>query len=295
MRILVAGDSLGLPRPHRINNYSPDEKELAVPYENTYSSIINRELLEHFNMNPFVEIINRSRRSQTIENVLSEFSDHLFFYEPDVIIMHVGIVDCWFRENLGGKQMVEKDHYKQYLLNMINLLKLRPDCRLIIVGISPTSLKMERKYSGINREIRLYNQILKSQIDHKTIFYIDMEKYINLKSPHQYLLPDDHHLNKEGNKLVAEKLIHLIKAFIYSDKGVHYFNNGDLETAFNYFQKSYNIYPIYIDNICNLLILSYQLEKRELFEQIVEFIKIHKITHIEIQDLLTELMKQIEG
>jgi tetratricopeptide (TPR) repeat protein len=289
MRILVAGDSLGLPRPHRINNYSPNEKELAVAYENTYSSIINRELLEHFKMNPFVEMINRSRRFQTSKNVFDEFTDHLFFYEPDVIIMHVGIVDCWFRENLGGKQMIEKESYKQNILNIIKLLKLRPNCRLIIVGISPTSLKMEKKYPGINREIRLYNQILKSQVDDKTIFYIDMEKYIKIKNPHQYLLLDDHHLNIEGNKLVAEQSIHLIKAFVYSDKGVHYFNNGNLETALDYFQKSFSIHPMYIDNICNLLVLSYQLEKRDLFKQIAEFITSHKITHIEIQNLLSEL------
>lgn len=291
MRILVAGDSLGLPRPHRINNYSPNEKELAVAYENTYSSIINRELLEHFNMNPLVEMINRSRRFQTIKNVFAEFTDHLFFYEPDVIIMHVGIVDLWFRENLGGKQMIEKEIYKQYFLNILKLLKLRPNCKIIIVGISPTSLKMEKKYPGINCEIRLYNQILKSQVDHKTIFYIDMENYVDSKDPNQYLLPDDHHLNKEGNKLVAEKLIYLIKAFVYSDKGVYHYSDGDLLTASDCFKKSFSIHPMYIDNLCNLLVLSYHLEKRDLFEQISEFIKSHKITHTEIQDLLTELIK----
>jgi len=144
MRILVAGDSLGLPRPHRINSYSPDETELAVSYENTYSSILNKELLDYYKMEPNIEVINRSRRFQTIKNVTEEFADHLFFYEPDVIIMQVGIVDCWFRENLSGKQMVDRESYKQYLLKILELLAHRPACKVIIIGISPTSVKMQK-------------------------------------------------------------------------------------------------------------------------------------------------------
>ena len=82
MRILVAGDSLGLPRPHRINDYSLSEYNLAVSYGDTYSSIINKELLTLFKMDPYIEIINKSKRSQTIAGVYSDFIDNLFFISP---------------------------------------------------------------------------------------------------------------------------------------------------------------------------------------------------------------------
>lgn len=58
MRVLFLGDSLGLPRPHRINNYNPDEKELAVRYDETYSSIIGKDLLNYYDFSPFIEIVN---------------------------------------------------------------------------------------------------------------------------------------------------------------------------------------------------------------------------------------------
>lgn len=277
MRILVAGDSLGLPRPHRINNYSPEETELAVRYENTYSSIINRELMKHCNMNPFIEMINRSKRAQTIVGVNQEFVDHLFFYEPDVIIMQVGIVDCWFRENLGGKQMVDRMSYKQNLTRILELLAQRPACKLIIIGIAPTSVKMQKKYPGLNREIRLYNHVLKSNVDHKTVFYIDIEKHIKPQQAQEYLLPDDQHLNREGNRLVADLAISLLKGFIYADLGVQQYNEDNVEGALKYFEQSYEVQPLNLYNIYNLMVIYFGNEQMDKLKPLIEYVKVNKI------------------
>ncbi|MEN2768683.1 SGNH/GDSL hydrolase family protein [Ornithinibacillus xuwenensis] len=273
MRVLFIGDSLGLPRPHRINKYAPNEKELAVAYEETYSSIINMELVRKYNLNPYVEVINRCKRFYTIKNVYEEFSDHLFFFEPDVIVMQVGIVDCWFREELKGKQLVSKDNYEIYLKNILTLLEHRPNCRLIIIGIAPTSTKMEDRFNGINQEIATYNTILKSKINNKNVFYVDMEKYIKPDSVHEYLLPDDHHLNKYGNKLLAELIQDILIAFIESDKGVGFFNQEQYKNALDSFQVSLQRYPYYLDNVYNTLVLAYQLKEQDILEKIVSYIK----------------------
>jgi len=286
MRILVAADSLGLPRPHRINNYSPNETDLAIYYENTYSSIINKELLNYYKMDPYIEVINRSRRFQTIKNVNDEFADHLFFYEPDVIMMHVGIVDCWFRENLEGKQMVDRKNYQQYFLNILELLKNRPSCKLVIVGIAPTSIKMQKRYPGINREIRLYNQVLKSSVDNKTVFYIDMEKHVDPHRTQKYLLPDDSHLNQEGNKLVAEQAISLFKGFIYADLGVQQYNEGNHEGALKYFERSYDAYPLELNNIYNLMVIYFGNQQMDKLNRLIGYVKIHEIDDMDILNIV---------
>ena len=286
MRVLVAGDSLGLPRPHRINSYSPDETDLAVSYEQTYSSIINRELLKYYKMNPYVEVINRSRRSQTIANVAEEFLDHLFFYEPDIIIMQVGLVDCWFREDnaivLDGGDFAD---FKS-ILNILEVLKHRPACKLLIIGIAPTSEKMEKKYNGINQEIRLYNQVLKSVVDNKTIFYVDMEQYVKPEQSLKYLLPDGQHLNQEGNKLVAEKAIGLLKGFIYADLGVQQYNDGDVEEAIRYFEKSYDVAPLDLNNIYNMMVIYFGNQDNEKLEQLINYIRSNKFDDAEILNII---------
>lgn len=289
MRILVAADSLGLPRPHRINSYSPDETDLAVSYEQTYSSIINKELLKFYKMDPYVEVINRSRRSQTIANVADEFLEHLFFYEPNVIIMQVGLVDCWFRENMRRRQLVDKESYKGYLLKILEVLKHRPTCKLLIIGISPTSEKMEKKYQGINHEIRLYNQVLKSVVDNKTIFYIDMEKYVEPEQFQKYLLPDGQHLNQEGNRLVAEKAIGLLKGFIYANLGVHQYNDGHVEEALRCFEQSYEASPLDLNNIYNMMVIYFGNQDKEKLEQLIKYIKNNKIDDAEILNIIEVL------
>lgn len=294
MRVLVAGDSLGLPRPHRIHNYDPSEEELAVAYNETYSSIVNHELFQEFRGKPFIELINRSRRFQTIKGVCQEIWDFLFFYEADVLVLQVGIVDCWFREELDGKQMVNKEEYKLYLEKILELLNLRPNCRLIMVGICPTSLKMENRYPGINQMINDYNAILKEKADQKTTFYIDMEAYVKPDNPHQYLLPDDHHLNKEGNKLVAQKIKAIIRGLIYSDIGVELYNKEDQLKAIKHFSHSFHIYPEYIDNLYNLLVLSYQMKENKLFEQVAQYVQENNLEQLKLREL-QEIIKTLRA
>ncbi|MFC4354693.1 SGNH/GDSL hydrolase family protein [Chryseomicrobium palamuruense] len=287
MRILIAGDSLALPRPHRINSYSPDETELAVTYGETYSSLLHVDLLKDLGDQTFVEIINRSRRSQTIQGIYQEFSDHLFFYEPDFIVVQVGIVDCWFRENLNGKQLIDVTQFEEYLQLIVKLLSLRASTRLIIVGICPTSRKMEKKYTGINNEIVKYNKVLKNSQNNKTVFFIDMCRLINKSNISEYLLPDDHHLSKKGNQVVAENLTIRAKAFFYADKGVHLYNEANKRGALNYFIKSFCYFPEYVDNLYNFLSTSYELRELEQVETILDYLTENKfLIKNELSDLI---------
>ncbi|MFJ3388331.1 SGNH/GDSL hydrolase family protein [Lysinibacillus sp. NPDC086135] len=293
MRILVAGDSLGLPRPHRINDYSLSEYDLAVSYGDTYSSIINKELLTLFKMDPYIEIINKSKRSQTIAGVYSDFIDNLFFHQPDVIIIHVGIVDCWFRDELGGKQYVPLVQYNEYLIKILTYMSFRDECKLILVGISPTSLKMEERYPGINSEIRSYNEVLRSKVNYRNVFYIDMEKYTNIENIHQYLLLDDHHLNVEGNKLIANELLKILKGIIYTQKGVELEKKEDFSKMNEFFLKGFHSYPYNIDTLYNLIITLYEKGDKATLNFVEEFIKTNKIVDPDLQYLFNSIYRII--
>jgi len=290
MRILVAGDSLGLPRPYRINDYSFDETELAVSYENTYSAIINKKLLELFQMDPFTEVINMSRRSQTLEGVYSEFVDNFFFHQPDIFILHVGIVDCWFREELNGGQRVPINKYEKYLDNILQMIRYRPLCKLIIVGICPTSKKMENRYPGINSEIRAYNKILMSKVDSKSIFYIDMEHYVDNGDIYDYLLPDDHHLNVNGNKVVASELLKIIKNIIYMNQGLGLNREADIVQMNLYFKKAYKSYSMNLDTIYNLLVTLFENQEYEELKRLIQNINEAKINDEGIDSLVKDIL-----
>ncbi|TBL73012.1 SGNH/GDSL hydrolase family protein [Paenibacillus thalictri] len=286
MRILVAADSLSLPRPHRINNFNPvTENELAVHYHETYGSLIDRKLRQN-NPELYIEVINRGQRSCTIKSVAEQFADHLFFFQPDVIVLQVGIVDLWYREHLGGKQYVNVHEFSVYYSRILEFIKMRPQVKLAVVGILPTSVKMDTRYSGINKQVTLYNQVLKKGADNNQVFFIDMEPDLNPKQPQQYLLPDDHHLNKAGNQLVAGKLLSLLQAIIYNVAGFQHYQQNHFDEAYSNFVSSYESFSDYADNLYNLICLAFDRNEFLLLKQIFDKIQKHNLHHTELNDLI---------
>lgn len=289
MRILIAGDSLALPRPHRINNYSFLEIDLAVAYEQTYPALLTKELLTDFQFNPYIEVINKSKRGQTIVGVHTEFVDNLFFHQPEIIIMHVGIVDCWFRDELGGKQHVPIEQFTAYLDKILSYLKLREECRLILVGIAPTSVKMDGRYPGLNKAIMNYNKVLYSKVDYKNVFYIPVEKFVKISDVHHYLLPDDQHLNVVGNHLVAKEVLRIIKGIIFTKQGYLLQSDNDFNKMKRMFYRAYQEYPQNIDTLYNLIVTSYETGDTSLLNEIIKFIIDNKIIDYELEMLINQL------
>ncbi|MFS0817748.1 SGNH/GDSL hydrolase family protein [Lysinibacillus sp. 1P01SD] len=295
MRILIAGDSLSLPRPHRINSFSFDEKELAVGYEQTYPAIIIKDLLMTYKFNPYIELINKSKRGQTIAGVYSEFIDYLFFHEPEIIILHVGIVDCWFRDELNGKQRVPKDEFAVYLDRILSYLKFREECKLILIGIAPTSLKMESRFPKINEAIKSYNKILSSKEDYKNIFYVPLENQIDIREIQKYLLPDHQHLNVEGNRLVANELLKIIKGIVNTRQGYMIHKETNYNELKEIFYSSYKEYPKNIDTIYNLMVTAYETEDTDLLYELINFINASNIYDYELGILINEIYKQVKN
>ncbi|CAI8998291.1 GDSL-like Lipase/Acylhydrolase [Brevibacillus sp. IT-7CA2] len=293
MNILILGDSLALPRPHRINNFDPiQDKELAVHFNETYGFLLEKELRSQFTEMNFT-VTNRAQRFSTIKNISEQFTDHLFFFQPDVIVMQVGIVDCWFREELGGKQIVEIEEFEQYYKKIISLVELRPQTKLIVIGICKTSLKMEQRYPGTLTQISLYNDILKNGENHSQVFFIDMETHIEPSDPHVYLLPDDHHLNKRGNLLVSTFLLNIIIAFYENIAGCNAFET-EIDTSYKHFTRSFGYYPYYGDNLYNLIYLSFQMQDLKKTTEYIKFVRENKIKHTLLPQLVDMIKEQIK-
>jgi len=243
MNILIIGDSLALPRPHRIKSFNPaEEHQLAVHFQETYGMLIQEHLYRSF-PEEFSTVTNRAVRSCTLKHILSEWMDHLYIFTPDVVILQVGVVDCWFREELGGAQMVPHDEFVKLLDDLIHMLKLRPNTKVIAVGIALTSNKMEQRYPGILNEIRKYNRTLRSKVDHRQFFYVDMEPFTDPNQQNKYLLPDDSHLNKEGNRLVSQLLLPFIEAQVHARKASRHQENGDWQNAHERLKEAFHLYP----------------------------------------------------
>lgn len=216
-KIVILGDSLGLPR-----------EELS--FEETYPFVLETKLFKTF------KIISKHKRANDTKRQVVGLYDDVELYKPDIVIVHLGIVDCaprlfyrkekilfsyinkivpiikimskyrFFLTKKLPKVYVKPSEYERNILKIIHFLEER-SIKIILVGITSTNLKNTEKSFAYDENINKYNNILEKIVKNKKkINFIDMYQY-----GEDILLEDGHHLNVKGSKSLALKILEIIK------------------------------------------------------------------------------------
>lgn len=200
MRILFLTDSLSLPR---------EADGETVKFDQTYINLLRKDFPEH-------TIADCAIGGATIWDLFRQ-SAYYKYFEPDLVILHCGIVDCapraftafeqkllnkmglrpkgltkFLRKHRGLKLSPEPKFYKTAL----RLKKQFDKVNMYSIGILPASGEYESKVPGIKSSIATYNSILA-----KIFKFIDNDSF-----PYEGILSDHHHLNKKGHKEIADRI-----------------------------------------------------------------------------------------
>jgi len=215
MRILLVTDSLGLPR-----------EDVAI--DKTWTYLFIKKYKEHH------EIFTFLRRSLTTDLIISMRKDIFEFFNPDMVIIQVGIVDCTRRAlpKLGTailshlpfseviRKFISKNHY--FLTKLYELHYVKPDrfrrnvklinsyanknMKIIYLKIAEPGEYISDKVYNIKKDIDFYNSILLEESEcNENVFLID--PYKNKRVEEFISKKDGHHLNELGNKLVFNELV----------------------------------------------------------------------------------------
>ena len=214
---MVIADSLALPRP-------------GVPYEATWPYLIERKFSDW-------DWVNLARRTSTTKRLVTDGdagADCLEFYEPDGVILQLGICDCAprlyrqgsvmqhliyrlsgnigrnistlferYRGRLVSNAMVSADQFRINLENYLQRCK-RSETKVIVLEIMPVGEDMVSKNPEIVIQIDRYNRIyreLESNSNHMKVVRV-FEMGENIES----FTIDGYHLNELGN-LRAERAL----------------------------------------------------------------------------------------
>ena len=205
-RIVILSDSLALPR-----------QDPEVTYvEDTYPYLLK----EHFNVFQF-------SKGGGLIHELREQAHYYRQYEPDVIILQSGIVDCgcrafsrkeelFFQSNIIGRVIrrliaatittkrlrnFRKKSWttkKEYIFNCNQIKEIFADKPVYALSILPISEAYEKKVPGMRKKSNEYNALLRSCFGNK---FIDLSLI-----PPQGIMSDGHHLTKEGHQFVYTKI-----------------------------------------------------------------------------------------
>lgn len=232
-KILVAGDSLGMVRP---------EEGLFV--EDIYPYLLQKNLFNDF------FVINASQRANNSSRIVSE--DYLYeninAIRPDVVILHVGIVDCtprvfseiqkkllagmarvywikpfvsWFvkrrslrRYDLTKKRKIVHVSLSDFEINLVKFFErarfASPDARFIVVNILYPGCAMTSRNYGLVENVNDYNRKLTEIAAKYSSRVINLFDFTRIYP--EVVLPDGHHIGKVAHQFIAQEAFKVIKA-----------------------------------------------------------------------------------
>ena len=220
-KIVILGDSLGMPRP---NDH--------IKYEHTYPYLLKQTL------RPFEVIPRHVRANDTVRQTNEQnLLDDIIFFEPKIVIIHLGIVDCApriFSKKLSKMltlmpqflsqtiiKLMSKNRYfitryfpktyvtqSEFKKNLKKIAYTIINCRAkpILVEITQTNEINQTRSFNFEKNIRDYNQIIKeiaTSLNATIISLNDLQDSI--------LIEDGIHLNKKGHQILADRLVNSIK------------------------------------------------------------------------------------
>ena len=211
-KILCIGDSIGLPRD-------------GVDYSKTWYYLLSNLL----NLNVFIERFTREGTTDLLKS-----NDALEYYNPDCVIIQLGIVDCaprlfkresitpkvinrlpsslrsffWrlikkFKTRSAKNSHVSLRDFKNNLKNYLDRCVHSQVSKVVIIEIGKPGLEMIKKNPGISPSVARYNEVLQKLSCDYT--FVNCVSPLN-ESQDDWYVEDGYHLNEKGFHSVFEAL-----------------------------------------------------------------------------------------
>jgi lysophospholipase L1-like esterase len=211
-KILICGDSLSLPRPFYNKQYDVESDPfLSTSLESTYPCLLERLITQDVLPIKQVRSFNLSQRAATIRDLLEKRDDIFCYYVPDVVILQVGIVDCWVRNLEMNEKFASIDEFRDIYEQLISYkLRVCPDVCLILCGIAPTVEEISHVHKLMPPIIKQYNEVIQKTAEKFDQHFLDTTKLFNKDTPYDLIHHDGIHLSTNGHKIFAESLVNII-------------------------------------------------------------------------------------
>jgi hypothetical protein len=223
LKVMIAGDSFGMPRPFKMTN------DIEMHYEDCYPEQLRKMLTAHYktpNKEEDILLINYCKRANTTRGVLQDLKNprfgEIYLCQPNVLVLQVGNVDCFERgkhhdefapfPDLRGKNpWVNESDFILFTAEIIKgaFLMVPTLESLIIINIPPIHIDNKKKDAATRQRISAYNHRLKMFAGLPKVQMIDIYKTF-YKAPESPLASDGIHPNKYGAELIAAAIFNII-------------------------------------------------------------------------------------
>lgn len=175
LRILIEGDSYGLPR------FAGSSDEVALFYEETYPEKLRRALMQKVQTE--VLLISRCLHANTTNSLVRGEASQLLFGKPDVTVIALGLTDLWPAKHRHivplQTELTQKDPWvnaDEYESNITKFTEcaVAHGSRVALVSIPQVARWVILKYPEVAARIEEYNlRLQKIAEKFSGVLYVD--------------------------------------------------------------------------------------------------------------------------
>jgi acyl-CoA thioesterase I len=238
MRVVLAADSLALPRPKDLGNNC---------YADIYGGLLRKRLSLELGYEN-VEVLNHGRRANTIRQLdtPNSFFDDVSGWEPDIVILQVGIVDCaprlfsrtehflvsqirpaafrdrfiqfvghhrrFILQHMPQKVYVPLDEFSRRYTHVRDQI-LQQGIKVLLVNICPTNTESAFRSPGLSENIVIYNRVISEAASAQGCALVDIHKELKERNPDNFILNDGIHINQAGHLILADTIYDTLVKF----------------------------------------------------------------------------------
>ena len=178
MKILVIGDSIGLPR------FAKDTGEVELNYENTYPDFVRKLALRRF-AGEDILLVNACRHANTSVHLLRGAANDVCFLQPDVVILQLGMTDLWpaggrstsppFPDLAGKDPWVDESEFAHNMERFVDFCLSQTNCRVVVVNIPRCCDRQYRQHPGARERTERYNRRLEQLMSNSRLALVDAQ------------------------------------------------------------------------------------------------------------------------
>ena len=237
MKISILADSLALPR---------EDVASDKPFEVTYPYLLDQSLRRRFGANAPL-VMERGMRRRTIEYVLDDWNEQVELKSPEVVIVHVGVVDCaprvflrrehafvarmklkFLRERIlkfahdhrraiilrRPRVYVPLPRFEKHVVEVVQRAQRDRVRLLVFINIISPPESVEERSPGFQRNVERYNQVFAQQATNPQVELVDLNLLLHREGGSAGLTVDGIHLTERGHMLIAQQLENLVAPLV---------------------------------------------------------------------------------
>lgn len=158
-------------------------------------------------------VYNLGINGKTTSSLLPRFEIEFKAREPEIIIFALGTNDSCFW-NIGGKQLVPLDKFKNNLVQLTDLAKKYIN-KIVFVSLTPIDERITHPFDNentfISAETQKFNQAIQQHCSQHNLIFIDVVSHLTLAD-----IVDGVHPNTKGHRKIFEIVKPVIEKMILS-------------------------------------------------------------------------------